>query len=170
MLKMNGLPTVVVPGEVPSGDVFGAKMAESAGIAASSESVVTGGSGFQEEGYMEMMSLGEGEAQRRDAGGVQRDTRPKEQREMRQIKQSIAFRSREELTAPMIEKEEQGAIALKGGEERQRTREKDKGVDKATSHYIEDILVDESSMSAEDVIEYLIKFGLIKKTSNICSK
>ena len=30
------------------------------------------------EGYMEMMNLGEGEAQRRDAGGVQRDTRPKD--------------------------------------------------------------------------------------------
>ena len=101
-------------------------MAESAGIAASRELVATGGSGFQEEGYMEMMNLGEGEAQRRDAGGVQRDTRPKEQKEKRQIKQSRAFRSIEELTAPMTEKEEQGAMALKGGEERQRTTEKDK--------------------------------------------
>ena len=39
----------------------------------------------------------------------------------------------------------------------------EKGVDKAMSHYIGDIMVDQSIMSAEEVIEHLRKFGLITK-------
>ena len=46
MLKANRLLLVVVPGEVPSEYVFGAKMAATVRVAVSQESVATGASGF----------------------------------------------------------------------------------------------------------------------------
>ena len=70
----------MVPGEIPSEDLFGVKMATTAGAAASQKSVATGISGYQEEGYDEMMDLGEEVTGRKKGTTDKKEERPKDQR------------------------------------------------------------------------------------------
>ena len=51
MLEANGLPNVVGPADVPSKELFRTKDTSRVGDAASMESVRTGASGYQEEGF-----------------------------------------------------------------------------------------------------------------------
>ena len=111
MLQANGLPSVIVPGEIPSEDLFGAKVSKTIGAAASLDSVATGASGFQEEGFEEMMDLGEAAGGRRAEGAIRKEEKPKEQRETRTkdprvgklMAQRRAFRSMEEIAVPQLE-------------------------------------------------------------------
>ena len=104
MLRANGLPPVVVPGDTLSGDVFGARVPASVGATSSLESVATGISRFQEEGYGEMMELGEDAAGRGYKTDEKKEERPKDQRvaklkgqkEERSMSKGRAFRSMEE--------------------------------------------------------------------------
>ena len=111
LLWANGLPPVNVPGDVPSGGLFGVKVMSGVGAAASQESITTGGSGFQEEGYEEMMSLGEGAGEERGGGAEGGGERPKERRVSRPrdprverlMPQRRTFRSMEEFPIGPIE-------------------------------------------------------------------
>ena len=131
MLKANGLPPVLV------GYLFGVKVMIGVGAASSQESVAIGASGFQEEGYEEMMSLGEGvdgEMRGGAVGGekrpkVQREARPRDPRKEKLMPQRRAFRSMEELpTAPT---ERVGTLAAKG-EERLPPKERESQAKKVT--------------------------------------
>ena len=54
MLKINNLPPVNAPDDVPSEQIFGARMTTNVTQAQSRDSVATGASGFQDEEYEEM--------------------------------------------------------------------------------------------------------------------
>ena len=71
ILKENGLPPVKAPPDVPSGDLFGARMAEGVRAAVSQESIRSGVSGFQEESYKEMMGVQEERDPRRQQEKVE---------------------------------------------------------------------------------------------------
>ena len=57
LLKSNGLPPIIIPTEVPSEELFGARVAENVRTAQSMESLKSQVSGFQEEGFSEMMDI-----------------------------------------------------------------------------------------------------------------
>ena len=57
LLKANGLPSIKIPSEVPSEELFGARIPEGVKKAHSMESVRSQASGYQEEGYREMMGM-----------------------------------------------------------------------------------------------------------------
>ena len=61
-------------------DVFGARVPSNVGATASLESVATGISGFREEGYGEMMELGENAVGRGYRTDEKKEERPKDQR------------------------------------------------------------------------------------------
>ena len=135
MLRANGLPHVVVPGHILSRDVFGARVPASVGATASLESVSTGISGFQEEGYGEMMESGEDAAGRGYRTDEKKEERQKDQRvaklkkqkEERRMRRGRTFRSMEELAMPLPEREEvEGATALKVGEGKVTTKDREK--------------------------------------------
>ena len=138
MLRANGLPTVTVPGEIPSEDLFGAKVATNMEAAESQDSVLTGASGFQEEGFDDMMELGEGDRGRKDVGAAgkgeqpreQRTVRPKEPRVEKIMSQRRVYRSMEEL--PLVPIEKRREIEVKGGEEKPSQREKEAQMKKST--------------------------------------
>ena len=65
LLKSNGLPTVNIPTEVPSEELFGARVAEGVRTTQSMESLRSQASGFQEEGYTEMQDITTGRDPRR---------------------------------------------------------------------------------------------------------
>ena len=65
MFSANGLPTVKAPSNVPSEELFGARMASTTKLAASQDSVRTGASGYQEDDYEDMQVIGERDPRRR---------------------------------------------------------------------------------------------------------
>ena len=73
MLRSNGLPPVVVPSEVPSEELFGARVAENVKAAQSMESLRSQASEYQEEGFAEMMDLSAGRDPRRQ-GRAERES------------------------------------------------------------------------------------------------
>ena len=81
MLIANGLPPVIAPTDVPSEELFGAKMMEGVRGAMSKESITSVASGFQEEGFDEMLKILE-----------ERDPRRKQQRSM----ESVYYREKKE--------------------------------------------------------------------------
>ena len=105
------------------------------GATASQESVATGISGFQEEGYGEMMELGESaegrghrsEEKKEDRPKDQRVKRLKEQKEEKGMRRERAFRSMEELARPPPEREEmEGASSRKPSEEKVTVKERER--------------------------------------------
>ena len=55
--KANVLPSIKIPTEVPSEELFGAKVPEGIRMAQSMESLKSQASGYQEEGFKEMMGM-----------------------------------------------------------------------------------------------------------------
>ena len=73
MLKSNGLSPIVVPSEVPSEELFGARVAKNVKAAQSMESLRSQASGYQEEVFTEMMDLSAGRDPRRQ-GRAERES------------------------------------------------------------------------------------------------
>ena len=99
MLRLNGLPPVNVPPEVPSEELFGARVAENVKAAQSMESVRSQVSGFQEEGFTEMQEMTTGRDPRRQKRGegesiYSKESRSREGSAQRQPRETV---EREEI-------------------------------------------------------------------------